>query len=65
MLCDLLEEITEETVNDVRFSHPAAGPLDPVGTLQLTVAHFDTHQRQIDRLRSEIRKSRNKYSFRQ
>jgi len=54
VLCDLLEEITEETVNDVMFSHPAAGPLDPVGTLQLAVAHFDTHRRQIDRLRSEI-----------
>ena len=54
MLCDLLEDITEETVNDVMFSHPAAGPLDPLGTLKLAVAHFDTHRRQIDTLRSEI-----------
>ncbi len=53
-LCDLLEEITEETVNDIMFSHPAAGPLDPVGTLQLAVAHFDTHRRQIDIISSEI-----------
>lgn len=54
-LCTLLEKVTEESMNDVMFSHPAAGPLDPVRTLQLAVAHFDTHRRQIDRLRSEIR----------
>lgn len=54
MLCDLLEDITEKTVNDVMFSHPAAGPLDPIGTLKLAVAHFDTHRRQIDTLRSEM-----------
>jgi hypothetical protein len=36
------------------FSHPAAGPLDAVRTLQLAIAHFDTHRRQIDNLRSEI-----------
>jgi hypothetical protein len=55
-LCDLLEAVTEKTVNEVMFSHPAAGPLDPVNTLQLAVAHFDTHRRQIDKLRSEIQK---------
>ena len=54
VLCDLLEKVTEETVDDVMFSHPAAGPLDPTRTLQLAVAHFDTHRRQIDRLRCEI-----------
>ncbi len=54
ILCDLLEGVTEETLNDVMFSHPAAGPLDPVRTLQLAIAHFDTHRRQIDRLRNEI-----------
>ena len=53
-LCDLLEEVTEKTVSHVMFSHPAAGPLDPVRTLQLAVAHFNTHRRQIDRLRSEL-----------
>lgn len=53
-LCDLLEKVTEETMKDVMFSHPAAGPLDPVLTLQLAIAHFDTHRRQIDGLRSEI-----------
>ena len=57
MLCDLLDEVTEETVNDVMFSHPAAGPLDPLGTLKLAVAHFDTHRRQIDRLRRELGES--------
>ncbi len=54
MLCDLLEGVTAETVNDVMFSHPAAGPLDPVGTLQLAVVHFDTHRRQIDKLKNEV-----------
>ena len=54
VLCNLLEKVTEDTVNDVMFSHPAAGPLDPVRTLQLAIAHFDTHRRQIDRLRGEI-----------
>ena len=53
-LCALLGKVTEKTINDVMFSHPAAGPLDPVRTLQLAIAHFDTHRRQIDRLRSEI-----------
>lgn len=53
-LCDLLEQVTEETVNEVMFSHPAAGSLDPVRTLQLAIAHFDTHRRQIDRLRGDI-----------
>jgi hypothetical protein len=53
-LYDLLEKVTAETVNDVMFSHPAAGPLDPVRTLQLAVAHFDSHRRQIDRLREEL-----------
>ena len=53
LLGDLLEKVNEETVKDVMFSHPAAGPLDPVGTLQLAIAHFDTHRRQIDRLISE------------
>ena len=54
VLSQLLESVTAETVNDVMFSHPAAGPLDPVRTLQLAIAHFDTHRRQIDNLRSEI-----------
>ena len=54
VLGQLLKRVTAETVNDVMFSHPAAGPLDPVRTLQLAIAHFDTHRRQIDNLRSEI-----------
>ena len=54
VLRQLLESVTAETVNDVMFSHPAAGPLDPVRTLQLAIAHFDTHRRQIDNLRGEI-----------
>ena len=54
VLGNLLEKVTEETVNDVMFSHPAAGPLDPLGTLKLAVAHFDSHRRQIDTLRRKI-----------
>jgi hypothetical protein len=53
-LYDLLEKVTAETVKDFMFSHPAAGPLDPVRTLQLAVAHSDAHRRQIDRLREEL-----------
>jgi hypothetical protein len=53
-LYELLEGVTGKSVNDVMFSHPAAGPLDPLRTLQLAVAHFNTHRRQIDRLRSEL-----------
>jgi hypothetical protein len=53
-MCNLLEEVTEKTVEDVMFSHPATGPLDPVRTLRLAVAHFNTHRRQIDILRSEV-----------
>lgn len=53
-LCDLLDKVTEKTMKVIMFSHPAAGPLDPVRTLQLAIAHFDTHRRQIDELRREI-----------
>jgi hypothetical protein len=54
-LCDLLEQVTAETVIDGMSSHPAAGPLDPVRTLQLAVAHFEAHRRQIDRLKEELK----------
>ena len=50
----LLEAIPEDTVEQVRFSHPAAGPLDPVRALRLAHAHLDTHRRQVERLRAEI-----------
>lgn len=50
----LLEAIPEDAIEQVMFSHPAAGPLDPVRALQLAHAHFDTHRRQIERLRAEI-----------
>ena len=53
-MCDLLEEVTAKTVDNVMFSHPATGPLDPVRPLQLAVAHFNTRRRQIDILRSEL-----------
>jgi hypothetical protein len=50
---ELLEGIGEGTADEVRFSHPAAGPLDAVRALRLAHAHFDTHRRQIDKLISE------------
>ena len=53
-LSDLLTGVTEKTLKDVMFSHAAAGPLDPIRTLKLAIAHFDTHRRQIDKMKSEI-----------
>ena len=53
-LSDLLTDVTKQTLEDVMFSHPAAGPLDPIRTLKLAIAHFDTHRRQIDKIKSEI-----------
>ncbi len=50
----LIENITASTVDEVMFSHPVAGPLDPVRTLQLALAHFETHRRQIDRLNKDV-----------
>jgi hypothetical protein len=49
----LLEGIQEDSLQQVMFSHPAAGPLDPVSAIRLAHAHFDTHRRQIDRLIEE------------
>ena len=53
-LSNLLTGVTKKTLKDVMFSHPAAGPLDPTRTLKLAIAHFDTHRRQIDKIKSEI-----------
>ena len=50
----LLEAIPEDATDQVMFSHPAAGPIDPVRALRLAHAHLDTHRRQIERLRAEI-----------
>ena len=52
----LIENITASTVDEVMFSHPVAGPLDPVRSLQLALAHFETHRRQIDRLDKDVNK---------
>jgi len=51
----LLEAIPEDAVEQVMFSHPAAGPLDPVRALRLAHAHLDTHRRQVERLMAEIK----------
>jgi hypothetical protein len=50
----LLASIADDALEEVRFSHPAAGPLDPRRALRLAHAHFDTHRRQIDRLMVDI-----------
>lgn len=53
-LYDLLDTVNEQTIEEIMFSHPAAGPLDPIRTLQLALAHFDTHRRQIERIQKEL-----------
>ena len=56
-LRDLLDEVAKVNSGDAMFSHPVAGPLDPIRTMQLAIAHFNTHRRQIDRLMREIQSS--------
>lgn len=53
-LFELLDRIREEEANEIMFSHPASGPLDPIRMLLLAHSHFNTHRRQIDKLRAEI-----------
>jgi hypothetical protein len=53
-LREILEGVEEEAAGEMMFSHPAAGPLDATGALQLALAHFGTHRRQIDRLGREL-----------
>ena len=53
-LANTLEGVSEGSAARVKFSHPAAGPLDAARTLRLAIAHFDTHRRQIDRIRQEL-----------
>ncbi len=49
-----LDHLDRDDLDALLFSHPVAGFMDPVQTLQLAIAHFDTHARQIDRLRGEL-----------
>ena len=56
-LLALLETISEDETDEIMFSHPAAGPLDPIRALRLAHAHFDTHRRQIDKLSAELQAS--------
>ena len=44
----LLETVNEKNSRKVMFSHPAAGPLTPLLALELALAHFDSHRRQIE-----------------
>ena len=53
-LFELLDTVTKQNIEEVMFSHPAAGPLDPIRTLQLARAHFDSHRRQIERIQKEL-----------
>ncbi len=48
LLWALLEMVNSENVDKVMFSHPAAGPLTPLQTLELALAHLDNHQRRIN-----------------
>ena len=54
-LTETLESISSENIVAPMFAHPVTGPIDTVHTLELAIAHFDTHERQIQKIRSEIK----------
>lgn len=49
-LGNLLETVTPADVGKVVARHTVTGPLDPVRTLELALAHFEAHHRQIRRI---------------
>ena len=51
----LLEAIAPEDMDKAIASHAVTGPLEPLRTLELAIAHFDTHHRQICKLREEYK----------
>ena len=57
-LRDLLDAISPEDMDKAIASHPVTGPLEPARTLDLALAHFDTHHRQISRIIEEINSAR-------
>lgn len=54
-LWDVLNGIALEDMEKAIASHPVTGPLEPLRTLELAIAHFDTHHRQIRKLRDEYK----------
>jgi len=52
-LGSLLETVTTADIDKAVASHAVTGPLDPVRTLELALSHFETHHRQIQRIRAE------------
>ena len=49
-----LETINTDNMQEPIFAHPVTGPIDTVRTLKLAIAHFDTHERQIQKIKDEI-----------
>jgi hypothetical protein len=47
LLLALFETVKIKNVDAVMFSHPAAGPLNPLQTLELALIHLDYHYRRI------------------
>jgi len=56
-LAVVLDTISPEDTHRAIASHPVTGPLEPSRTLELAIAHFDTHHRQILRILEDIRSS--------
>ncbi len=46
-----LATVNNDNLQEPMFAHPATGPIDTVRTLELAIAHFDTHARQIGRIK--------------
>jgi hypothetical protein len=53
-LAALLETVSAEKLEQVMFSHAAAGPLTALQMLEIAEAHLGTHRRQMDRIRVEL-----------
>jgi hypothetical protein len=47
LLWALFESINAKNADNVMFSHPATGPLTPMQTLELALAHLDNHHRRL------------------
>jgi len=56
-LATVLDAISPEDTDKAIASHPVTGPLKPSRTLELAIAHFDTHHRQILRILEDIKSS--------
>jgi len=54
-LGNLLEAVTSADIGKALARHAVTGPLNPVRTLELALAHFDTHHRQIRRILADTK----------